>query len=187
MEKRYKRIKTGFSGSAMQKNQLFMIVIVFGLPGSGKSYFASGLSTLINAAYINSDQVRKQMAGKKTYSKNEKLSVYYEMLLQMKELMKQKRTLVLDATFYKNDIRKKFMDEAGLNGGIKFIEVTADESLIRERLKTPRLDSDADFKVYKLIKEQWEPLYEPHLILLSTNNNIADMLLKAADYLHVKR
>ena len=163
-----------------------MIVIVFGLPGSGKSYFASGLSTLINAEYINSDQVRKHMLGKRTYSLNEKLSVYQEMLLQMKEFLKQKRNLVLDATFYKNDIRKKFMDEAGLNGGITFIEVTADESLIRERLKTPRLDSDADFKVYKLIKEQWEPLYEPHLVLRSTNDNIAGMLFKAADYLHLK-
>ena len=163
-----------------------MIVIVFGLPGSGKSYFASLLSTLINAEYINSDQVRKRMPHKRTYSLNDKLSVYQEMLLQMKEFLKQKRNLVLDATFYKNDIRKKFMDEAGLNGGITFIEVKADESLIRERLKTPRLDSDADFKVYKLIKEQWEPLYEPHLILRSTNDNIAEMLLKTVDYLHVK-
>lgn len=163
-----------------------MIVIVFGLPGSGKSYFASLLSTLINAEYINSDQVRKHMLDKKTYSLNEKLSVYHEMLLQMKEFMKQKRNLVLDATFYKNDIRKKFMDKARLHGGITFIEVTADESIIRERLKTPRLDSDADFKVYKLIKEQWEPLHEPHLILRSTNDNIAEMLLKAADYLHLK-
>ena len=163
-----------------------MTVIVFGLPGSGKSYFATGLSTLINAEYINSDQVRKHMVGKRTYSKNGKLSVYFEMLSQTKEILKQKRNLVLDATFYKNDIRKKFTDEAGLDGGIKFIEVTADESLIRERLKTPRLYSDADFKVYKLIKEQWEPLYEPHLILISTNDNIAEMLFKAADYLHIK-
>ena len=163
-----------------------MIVIVFGLPGSGKSYFASKLSTLINAEYIKSDQVRKHMLDKKTYSLNEKLSVYLEMLLQMKGFLKQKRNLVLDATFYKNDIRKKFMDEAGLHGGISFIEVIADESIIRERLKTPRLDSDADFEVYKLIKEQWEPLYAPHLILQSTNDNIAEMLLKAADYLHVK-
>ncbi len=163
-----------------------MIVIVFGLPGSGKSYFASGLSTLINAEYINSDQVRKHMPDKRTYSLNEKLSVYHEMLLKMKEFLKQKRNLVLDATFYKNDIRKKFMDEAEQNGGIKFIEVIADEALIRERLKTPRVDSDADFEVYKLIKEQWEPLYGLHLILRSTNDNIDEMLLKTADYLHLE-
>ena len=163
-----------------------MIMIVFGLPGSGKSYFASELSTLINAAYINSDLVRKHMPDKKTYSLNEKLSVYEEMRLQMRVLMKQKRDIVLDASFYKNDIRKKFMDETGLEAGIKFIEVIADESLIRERLKTPRLNSDADFRVYKLIQEQWEPLHEPHLILQSTNDNIAEMLLKAAAYLHIK-
>lgn len=163
-----------------------MIVIVFGLPGSGKSYFASKLSTLINADYINSDRVRKQMLDKRTYSLNEKLSVYNEMLVQMKEFLKQKRNLVLDATFYKNDIRKKFIDEAELKGGITFIEVTADESLVIERLKIPRMDSDANFEVYKIIEEQWEPLYEPHLILRSTNDNIAEMLQKTADYLHLK-
>ena len=163
-----------------------MIVIVFGLPGSGKSYFASKLSTLINADYINSDRVRKQMLDKRTYSLNEKLSVYHRMLLQMKEFLKQKRNLVLDATFYKNEIRKKFMGDAELKGGITFIEVTADESLIIERLKIPRMDSDADFEVYKVIEEQWEPMYEPHLILRSTNDNIAEMLQKTTNYLHLK-
>ncbi len=163
-----------------------MIVIVFGLPGSGKSYFASKLSTLINADYINSDRVRKQMLDKRTYSLNEKLSVYHRMQLQMKEFLKQKRNLVLDATFYKNEIRKKFMGDAELKGGITFIEVTADESLIIERLKIPRMDSDADFEVYKVIEEQWEPMYEPHLILRSTNDNIAEMLQKTTNYLHLK-
>jgi len=35
-----------------------MIIIVFGLPGSGKSYFASKLAERINARYINSDVIR---------------------------------------------------------------------------------------------------------------------------------
>lgn len=163
-----------------------MVVIVFGLPGSGKSYFALRLANLINAEYINSDLLRKQLFKKRTYSLNEKLLVYEEMLVKMKECLKQKKSLVLDATFYKNDIRKKFMDAAVKKGGIRFIEVTAGESLIRKRLKTPRLVSDADFEIYKLIKEQWESMREPHLILRSTNDNITEMLQKTADYLHLK-
>ena len=89
-----------------------MIVIVFGLPGTGKSYFASRFAAMINADYINSDRVRKKLFVYRTYSIKEKLSVYYEMLAQMKEIVKQNKNLVLDATFYNTDIRKKFLDEA---------------------------------------------------------------------------
>ena len=38
-----------------------MVVIVFGLPGSGKSYFASRLAGIISADYINSDRVRREI------------------------------------------------------------------------------------------------------------------------------
>ena len=163
-----------------------MIVIVFGLPGSGKSYFASHLASMINADYINSDKVRRTMFDIRTYSIKEKLSVYHEMLTQMKEVVKQNKNVVLDATFYNNDIRKKSLDEAIGAGSIFFIEVKAEESVIRKRLQEKRVDSEADFEVYKKIKKQWKPLHEDHLILQSTNDNINEMLYKAADYLHLK-
>ena len=76
-----------------------MIVIVFGLPGSGKSYFASHLASAINAEYLNSDQVRRTMFDRSTYSKKEKLAVYNEMLAQTRQAVSQKKNLVLDATF----------------------------------------------------------------------------------------
>ena len=163
-----------------------MIVIVFGLPGSGKSYFASALSALIDAEYINSDRVRNEMLESKTYSLNERLSVYDEMLRQMKHFLKLKKNVLLDATFYKETIRDNFTKQPECKDGILFIEVKADESVIRERLKNPRTHSDADFKVYKIIKEQWEDLEKPHLILQSANDNIVEMLDKTLDYLHLK-
>ena len=163
-----------------------MIVIVFGLPGSGKSYFASHLAGMINAEYINSDKVRRTMFDTRTYSKKEKLAVYNEMISQIGEAVKQHKNLVLDATFYKNDIREKFLNEAEDNDGIIFIEIRAEEHLIRERLKRPREYSEADFKVYKKIKKQWEPLKANHLILQSTDSNIREMLKGTADYLHLE-
>src|SRR6266545_6277522 len=110
-----------------------MITFVFGLPGSGKSYFASHLASMINADYINSDTVRKEMFHNRIYSVKEKLLVYDEMTRQMKEGVKQKRNIVLDATFYNNDIRQKFVEAAGNIDDIIFIEVTAEESVIRKR------------------------------------------------------
>ena len=49
-----------------------MIVIVFGLPGSGKVTLLPILPGRYNAEYINSDRVRKTMFNKRTYSKQEK-------------------------------------------------------------------------------------------------------------------
>ena len=64
-----------------------------------------------------------------------------------------------------------------------FIGLYSVESTIKERLKKSRPYSEADFEVYKLIRQQWEPFDERHLLLESTNNNIEEMLLKAAQYL----
>jgi predicted kinase len=67
-----------------------MIVIVFGLPGSGKSFFASRLAKMINADYINSDMIRKEMFASSTYSEKEKAAVYNVMIEKTKVLGKPK-------------------------------------------------------------------------------------------------
>jgi predicted kinase len=163
-----------------------VIVIVFGLPGSGKSFFAVKLAGMIKADYINSDQVRRAMFTVREYSEREKLSVYNQMLVQMHKALQQHKNLVLDATFHTNDIRKKFLDTAEGFDDIIFIEIIAKESLIKERLKRPRKDSEADFEVYQKIKKQCEPLKTDHLILQSTDDNITEMLERTAAYLHLK-
>jgi predicted kinase len=163
-----------------------MVVIVSGLPGSGKSYFASRLATTISAEYINSDRLRKEMFKERTYSNQEITAVYHSMLAKMMEAVNQNRNVVLDATFHKNDTRKLFVKEMEGKGGVYFIEVQANENIIRERLKKERPFSEAGFEVYKLVRRHREPLTNPHLLLESTDGNIDSMLQKAADYLKKK-
>jgi predicted kinase len=164
-----------------------MIVVVMGLPGSGKSFFASRLATAIHADYINSDRLRKKMIKRRTYSIKENEFVYDEMLKEMRNGIKQDKSFVLDATFYKSETRNKFKEETRDAGRTVFIEIIADEALIKKRLQSPREDSEADFTVYKFIQQQWEPIEEQHLILQSTNDNIEDMLKKAVKYLYSKK
>jgi predicted kinase len=158
-----------------------MIVIVFGLPGSGKSFFAGRLATVIHADYVSSDSLRMEMFKNRTYSKEEKAAVYHVMLGKMKEAILLNRNIVLDATFHTDETRKPFIQET--KDGISFIEVKADENLTKERLKRVRADSEADYKIYKLIQQEWEQLHQPHLILESTDENIDKMLQKAVEYL----
>lgn len=156
-----------------------MVVIVMGLPGSGKSYFAEKLATTLHADYVNSDQLRKQMFPVRSYTPEEKQAVYDRMHYQMRESMLQQKDIVLDGTFYLNTIRRQFSDHVP----VRFIEVTTTPTLAEERLQRSRTDSEADLKVYQLIKTQWEPLEETHLVLQSTNDNITGMLQEATNYL----
>ena len=154
-----------------------------GLPGSGKSYFASRLAALIGADYINSDRVRTGLFSTTTYSQSEKRMVYEEMLARAARAVHKDKHVVLDATFYTNDIRTLFSTALQDLDELSFIEVVADERLIRERLRTEREDSDANYGVYMEIKEEWEPFTDAHLVLRSTNDNIDNMLDEAVKYL----
>ncbi len=158
-----------------------MVVIVMGLPGSGKSYFAERLAEKINAEYISSDRLRKELFQKRTYSKAEKDRVYKEMLHRMQVAREHKKYVVLDATFHEKETRDVFLERTGKEAFL--IEVQASEALIRQRLKKSRPYSEADFEVYELIRTKWNALEQPYLILHSTDDNIDDMLTKALEYL----
>lgn len=161
-----------------------MVVIVCGLPGSGKSYFASQLASVLHAEYINSDKLRKELGASGKYSLGDRLAIYDELVRAASELLKQGRTVVVDATFYLDSMRRMF--QSGVRqwcSEIICIHVFADESLIRERLSKPRTDSEADYKVYLYLKDQFQKIEGPHLEIESTNDNLKSMLDKAMAYI----
>lgn len=163
-----------------------MIVLVMGLPGSGKSYFALRLSEKMGAKYINSDSTRKAMQAMGQYAPDDKFLVYRRMAEIAEEALEQDRTVITDATFYRKELRDLFRTlakECGVPVGM--IQVEASEELIQERLSLPRDDSEADYKVYQLVRSQFEQLQpdEPHLTLQSGRENIEQMLREALDYI----
>lgn len=162
------------------------MTLVCGLPGSGKSFFASRLATRINAEYINSDQVRKELLAMGRYSFEDKLGIYQHMAERAAALISQGKDVVVDATFYHHSMRELFM-EAALQDQcpVRFIVIVASEALVRERLSRPRTDSEADLGVYQTMKAQFEDFTQPHLRLQSEEDNIQPMLAAAVDYLTV--
>jgi predicted kinase len=160
-------------------------VLVCGLPGSGKSFFAERLASVINGLHISSDTTRQQLQQADKYGDQAKIQVYQEMLKLMEKAIWNKQNTVLDATFYKAMIRNLFKERAGqLNSPLYFIEIRADESTIRDRVNEKRKESEADFKVYLKIKSDFEPLKEEHLVLHSGKEQLNDMLGKALTYIN---
>jgi predicted kinase len=162
-----------------------MVIIIFGLPGSGKSYFAKALAVQLQATYINSDNIRQSLEKHNSYSTEDKYAVYDLMLKKMLSAATKHKTVIVDATFYKNRLKKRFSSYIPSSKRIFFIEIVASEELIHKRLSNKRDDSDADFAVYKKIKSEWEEAYFPHLVLESTNRNIREMLHKTLDYIQI--
>ena len=161
-----------------------LVIIVFGLPGSGKSYFASRLANKLSARYLNSDVIRQQLLATGKYSPNEKMRIYNELLREMKLAIRKNESIVLDATFYLENIRNKFMKAAKKDGqNILFIEVWSHEKIIKERLIKERKFSEADFSVYLKIKQEFEPMIDGHLLLQSTQENIEQMIATSMLYI----
>lgn len=164
-----------------------MIVMVFGLPGSGKTYFAEKLAKKINATHLNTDKIRKDLNKQGQYDEDTKKLVYDEMAKRMEERIKKDINVIIDATFYKNSMRKKFIHIAEKkNISIFFIEMKASENTITKRLENREGFSEADYKVYKQIKMEYEPFYEPHLTIWSDRYDAEQMVNKAINYFNIK-
>jgi len=161
-----------------------MLIVIAGLPGSGKSFLAQKLAEAIGATYLNSDKIRIEMLAKGKYSDEDKLAVYTKMELYASKSLSKGKNVVVDATFYRRSFREMFEKLAERNRvSFRIIEVKADEPEIRRRLSAPRQFSEADFKVYEMIRDQYEQITTPHLVLVSTDTNIHEMLLKARKYI----
>lgn len=161
-----------------------MLVIVSGLPGSGKSYFAIRLAERLGAEYISSDQTRKAMDAMGRYRFEDKLTVYEEMAKKTGEGLRQGKVVVVDATFYRHEMRDIFSTLCKLlHKPFFYFEIQADRNLIEERLSQPRVNSEANFAVYQQLVREYENPMEERKVLQSTNSNIEAMLTEAIAYL----
>jgi len=163
-----------------------VLVLVCGLPGSGKSFFAHQLSTKMKAKHFNTDVLRKELFPiNRTYSEKEKQFVYDTLLSKTSSCLNEGKSVILDATFYKNELRIPFYTLAqAKNIPLYIFYISADETLIKERTSVTRIDSEADYSVYVKLKDLFEPITQPYKNLTSTQNNIDKLVSTALIYLN---
>ncbi len=160
------------------------IVVVMGLPGSGKTYFAQHLARVLSAETISSDQVRNEHRQRGRYELSNKLAVYHAMVEQAEVALADGQSVVLDATFHLRVFRRLVADWAERQDhSLRYIEIIADEATTRKRTRRSRSDSEADYEVYRQLKREAEPLESAHLRLDSSHEDVDTMLQLALDYL----
>jgi predicted kinase len=166
-----------------------MLILITGLPGTGKSTFALALAKSIDSQYISSDQIREQLGLRGHYDPDSKNQVYQAILSLAQEHLKKGKTVIIDSTLYLKRLRvpfAKLVDRLGVP--IEIIEVRADEDTVKERIaKKKRRYSEADFEVYLKIKKIYEPVTGPHLIIESTAVPLPELVEKAKSYLQLSQ
>lgn len=162
------------------------MIMVMGLPGSGKSYFATRLAKHISAVHLQSDIVRKSMHLEGNYTLEDKTAVYVEMCKQAEALLEKGESVVVDATFHLDTFRKIFFSmSSNYNTQVVTILVEADENLVKKRLKRSRQHSEADYTTYIQLKKEFDPVLHPFLHLISTDANIDSMIHMVINYLKI--
>lgn len=162
------------------------IIMVTGLPGTGKSTFAEALAQNVGGRHLNTDIIRDALGKRGQYDSETKAAIYAEMLRQTSLALDRGENVVIDGTFYQKRLRLPYIAIAKKYGiPIHWLEISADEQVIRTRVNQRRTFSEADFDVYLKVKSEYENLDAPHLDLRSDLLGIAEMVEKARTYLEI--
>jgi predicted kinase len=153
------------------------LVLVGGLPGTGKSTLAHSLAVKSGFEVIHSDAVRKELAGiaasenaasawqSGIYSSEWTRRTYEECLRRAGELLFEGKRVAVDASFASEEWRSQFLEMARRLAipAVLFVCEAPDE-IVRPRLAQRRGDiSDADEEVYRQARAAWTPSERPTL------------------------
>lgn len=157
-----------------------MIIIVCGLPGTGKSTFAEALAAAIGAPHLNTDRVRDALGRRGHYSPEAKVGIYEALLDETRKALASEEHVVVDGTFSKKELRDPFLALAReWNLKVQWIEITAPEEIVKRRVSQKRAYSEADFAVYQKVKAEYDSLPEDRLVLDSVSTPIDKMVARA--------
>jgi aminoglycoside phosphotransferase family enzyme/predicted kinase len=148
------------------------LVLIGGLPGTGKSVLSSGLTAGDVFTWLRADAIRKELAGidpltsgrtdvrTGIYTPEWNDRTYGECLTRAKEHLFAGRRVLVDASFKEERRRLAFVDAARDWGvPVHFLECTARPEMVRARLEGRAGDpSDADWSIYEHVRRTWEPL-----------------------------
>ena len=162
------------------------LVLLGGLPASGKTFFSAGLARALRAALVHSDELRKRLAGLSAetsaradwgqglYTADERQRTYQALLEDALNALRSGRSAVIDASFARREFRAPFLAAATRLGlPYCFVQLTAPEAVVRARLAERRGGaSDADFEIYLQERAAFEPLDEipaEHVLALDSS------------------
>jgi predicted kinase len=173
------------------------LLLVGGLPGTGKSTLAGTLAEQLAFRLVRSDEVRKELAGlpadartpvpmrEELYSPAWNTRTYAECLRRAEAVLQEGGRVLVDANFREESQRKAFLEAATRWGAPGLIILCrAAPEVIRTRLDHRRGDaSDADWEVYRMTAGRWEEPAEtrPAVREIATDGDRQEALRRALE------
>jgi predicted kinase len=161
-----------------------VLVVLSGLPGSGKSYLAAEICRRRPLLRLESDAMRKALFSRPVYSQRESSRLFDAVHVLLDSLLARGVPTIVDATNLKVAHRQPVYEMAERQGAkILIIETIAPDAVIRRRLRArgpggnPADRSDADVDVYDMMRREAEPIQREHLVV-DTSGDIKAILDK---------
>ena len=150
-----------------------VLVMLTGLPGTGKSNLAGQLAEVLPFAIVESDQVRKILFPQCEYTGEESQWVHRTCHALMDKLLMKGVRVIYDATNLHERHRELVYRLADARE-VKLIvvKVVSPEAVASQRLRNRRGDvkddddvSDADVKVYRRMSRSVDPIRRNHVVV----------------------
>jgi DegV family protein with EDD domain len=148
------------------------LLVLSGLPASGKSHLAREIVRRYPFAVLESDALRKALVRRPTYSQQESARVFAACHALLEDLLSRGVPSLFDATNLKDAHRRPLYDIAERTGArLLIVEVRAADDVISGRLdarlrtENPEDRSEATSDVYESMRRQAEPIEREHLVV----------------------
>lgn len=160
------------------------LVMVSGLPGTGKSYLCRRLLEQLDAVWVESDSLRKALFPHPTHTAEESALLFPLIHRLIDELLGKGIPVAYDATNL-SEYHREYLYNIARRCGARLIlvRVEAPAETVRQRLQRRAAGaetgdaSDADWQVYQLLKHSVQPMRRSHFAV-DTSRDIGPVIDK---------
>jgi predicted kinase len=160
------------------------LIVISGLPGTGKSFFSRTLAERWPCLIVESDALRKILFPVPSYDGRESQRLFQALHLLTEEFLSKGIPVLLDATNlveYHREHLYRIADRLGLK--LIIVRVEAPAELVRERLQRraedhdPQDGSDAGWAIYLRMKLKEQQIRRHHFVV-NTARDITPVINK---------
>jgi predicted kinase len=131
----------------MQRGKLAkqLVVMLYGYPGSGKSFFSRQIGEFMGMPVISSDRIRYELFDKPTFSKDEQQVVMNLMNIMLEDYLKAGLSVVYDISLNRTADRKFVREFAKRNGAssiLLWLQADIDSCFLRAKARDRRKADD---------------------------------------------